>query len=86
MQIKIQDKCRLVNGKPVKTGDLIETDANTARNLILKGFATPADKEAEKLSGKSILSATQAQAQILAQVSAREAAKAQAEAARPRVR
>jgi len=50
MKIKIQDGCKTVNGKAVKIGEVVETDANTARNLIKKRFATAADAEAERLN------------------------------------
>lgn len=78
MKIKIQDRCKTINNQPVKVGDIVDVDANTARNLIKKLYASAADDEAKKLDldTKSLLSASQAQTQIAATLSRREAAKA----------
>lgn len=78
MKIKILDGCKTVNGKPVKIGDIVDTDANTARNLIKKNFAAAADDEAKKLDleAGSQLTAHQAQVRIAQIVAARETARA----------
>lgn len=66
MKIEILEKCKTVNNQPVKPKSIMEIDANTARNLIKKGFAAPADDEAKKLDLElgSRLTAVQAQANI----------------------
>jgi hypothetical protein len=77
MKIKTTDKCKTVDGAKVKPGDIVETDANTARNLIKKGFAEPHDAESKALDldEKSVLSAAAAQEQIAEAVAEKEAKK-----------
>lgn len=90
MKIKIapfkEGVVRTLHNKPVKADSVHETDENTARNLIKKGFAVAADDEAKSvdLQESSRLSEEQAETQVEAQVRAREEKKAKDDAAKDR--
>jgi hypothetical protein len=64
MKIKITT-AKTLHNKPVKPESIHETDENTARNLIKKGFAVAHDEEAKavNLEDPSRLSEEQADAQ-----------------------
>lgn len=64
MKIKITT-AKTLHNQPVKADSIHETDENTARNLIKKGFAVAHDEEAKgvNLEDPSRLSEEQAEAQ-----------------------
>lgn len=67
MKIKIiNPKCYVIDGNPVKVGDVVDADSNTTRNLIKKGFAEAADSESKRvnLDRHSRQSASQARAHV----------------------
>lgn len=83
MKIKITS-AKTLHNKPVKPDSVHETDENTARNLIKKGFAVAHDDQAKgvNLEDPSRLSEEAAEVQIEEQVAAREEKKAKDEAAK----
>lgn len=76
-----QRPCTHVNNEPVKPGDVVEVDRATARNLINKGYADPADAAAKELNLKtrSIVTKRMA-AQRVDRVIAERKARAESEA------
>lgn len=57
---------RTVDGQVVKNGDVVDVNECTARNLIKKGYALAADREAENLDleAKGVQNRLMAQASI----------------------